>query len=239
MKKITNSSELSKYYSEVNKFIDEYIKLYKVTPSEIYRYINKNLSRFLNKFNLTDIENIERIVKDVIEHRKNMERDKIFKFEQFNTQLNESIIEVGSVTIEHEKILADYFNTSLGHIDVIDPNLHLFEIKDFDQSVKSIVFSNEEVKSISDKLIDRITDELSSMEVSLNSIDGQSLINPFDFLLGSIVSESQLKSNIQSKLNGDKLIEVITTFIPSIVHVEYSSVCRFQGISNGFYIWTL
>lgn len=239
MKKITNSSELSKYYSEVNKFIDEYIKLYKVTPSEIYRYINKNLSRFLNKFNLTDIENIERIVKDVIEHRKNMERDKIFKFEQFNTQLNESIIEVGSVTIEHEKILADYFNTSLGHIDVIDPNLHLFEIKDFDQSVKSIVFSNEEVKSISDKLIDRITDELSSMEISLNSIDGQSLINPFDFLLGSIVSESQLKSNIQSKLNGDKLIEVITTFIPSIVNVEYSAVCRFQGIFNGFYIWTL
>jgi hypothetical protein len=154
MKKITDREELTQYYGKINQYIDEYIKSHKVTPTEIYRYISKNMNRFLEKYQIGDIENIDRIVKDVLEHRKNMERDKVYKFEQFNVDLNESYISVEPSSIEHEKILADYFNTSVGHVNTLDKKNHLFEVKSFDEYFKVICFSENEISKIKSEVLD-------------------------------------------------------------------------------------
>lgn len=237
MKKISNSEELNQYYGKINKYIDDYIKSYKVSPNEIYRYINKNMKRFLEKFKIDDIENINIIVKDVIEHRRNMEKDKVFKFEQFSTNLNESLIYLAPSTIEHEKILADLYNTSLGHVDVLDSNLHLYEIKDFDTPIRSIIFSSNEVNELKVKVKEQILLDLCEISVSLDTLDGNLLNKPFSFLLGAILSKELVKSNLESKLNEQILIDVITNSIPnSVLDFQMNSI-RFREIFKGFYIW--
>ena len=238
MKKISNSSELNQYYGKINNYIDEYISSHRVSPTEIYKYINKNMNRFLEKFGLNDIEYIEQIVKDVVEHRKNMERDKIFKFEQFISKINESLITLTPSTVLHEKILADYYNTSLGHIELMDPNLHLYEIRDFDKIIKSIIFSSEEIELLKTKIQQKISSEISDMSVELNSLDGQILDQSLNFNLKSILSEELLSENINSKLNSVVLINFITKLIPnSMMRLgEFPSV-KFKEIYKGHYIW--
>ncbi len=238
MRKITNSSELNQYYGKINKHIDEYIKSYNVTPSEIYRYINKNMSRFLENIGISDIENIQIVVKDVVEHRKNMERDKIFKFEQFSNGLNESLISLTPSGIDHEKVLSDYYNTSLGHINILEPDLHLYEIRDFDNIKKSIIFSIEEIGLLKNKIQQKISDEIMEKEVELNSLYGQILDTKMDFLLKSIVSPDLLKENINSKLDDGLLIKMITTLIPnSMLDVGNASNVKMKEIYKGYYIW--
>ena len=238
MKKISNSKELNEYYGKINTFIDDYIKSFRVTPTEVFRYISKNMKRFLEKYKIDDIQNIDRIVKDVIEHRKNMERDKVFKFEQFSVRLDESLLSLSPASVEHEKMLADYYNTSLGHIEPIDSEMHLYEIKDFDTTIRSIIFSSDEIIQLKEKIKEKITTELCEMSVTLGSIEDQTLPRPMDFKLGAILSKEMLKSNLESKLDNDTLLGLITTLIPnSIVTTNSVSLVKFKELFNGFYIW--
>jgi hypothetical protein len=239
MKKIANSSELSRYYSDVNRYIDEYISSYRVSPTEIFRYINKNMSRFLEKFGIKDVENIDKIVRDVIEHRRNMEKDKVFKFEQFNLKLNESLIDIGDSTIEHEKVLADYFNTSIGHIEVIDPKIHLFEIKDFETIIRTIIFSSEELETLKSKIINMFISEVSNKEVNINSIGGNLLQDSFTFLLTNIVSQEKLTSNVESKLTEDVFLNLLSKMIPNYITGHESTICEYKGNIGGYYLWTV
>lgn len=239
MKSISSTEELNKYYGKVNELIDKYIKVHKVSPIEIYNYINKNLNRFKSKSSkllgedLNEIHNIDKIIKDVIEHRRNMERDRIFKFEKF---INESIISIEPTTIEHEKILADYYNSSLGHIKIIDPNLHLYKVEDFGRSIECMIFSIEDISKIKKKLISQIQNELLPKQIILNELDGQFLKNPINFLMESIISKDQLEENISNKLDEEKLIELISTLIPKTLPHSYSNL-SYKGRFASFYIW--
>lgn len=238
MKKIANSNDLTNYYSQINKYIDDYIKSHKVSPREIFRYISKNMSKFLKKYNLEDIDNIQRIVKDVIEHRKNMEKDKVFKFEQFNHNINESLFDLGETSVEHEKILADYYNTSLGHIHNVDSSNHLYKIEDFGDSIESIIFSDSEISSIKEVIINKITNELKHKTVLVNSIDSVLLTNPMNFLLENILSEEKLRENCESKLTELTLLEMITILIPSFMGgQQVTQNFKFKGNFKGYYIW--
>ena len=240
MKKISNSDELNHYYGKVNKFIDDYIKIYKVSPIEIYRYINKNMNKFLEKYGIKEIENIDKVVKDVIEHRRNMEKDRVFKFEQFSVLLTESLLYLNPATVDHEKILADYYNTSLGHITVVDSELHLYEVKDFNKVTKSIIFSSNEFSEIKEKIKLKILEELNEVRVDLNSIDDQVLNKSFSFLLGSIMSKELLLSNLDTKLNNETLIDLVTTLLPnSLVGKSTFFEVKFKENFKDFFIWEM
>lgn len=240
MKKITNSKDLNQIYSTVNSHIDKYIEDFGVTSIEIYNYIKKNMSRFLEKFNLKDTEFIEQIVKDVIEHRKNMEKDKIIKFEKFNQKIFESLISISSSDIEHEKVLADFYNSSIGHIQVIEPKYHLYEVKDFDTTIRSIIYSKDEIKILKDKIIQKIIFEIVEMSFIVDKIEEQSLEKPLEFNMKSIVSESTLKDNINTKLDNEYLLSLITNLIPnSLLEIGYSSTVDFKGQYKEYYIWEI
>ena len=94
------------------------------------------MNSFLERSGLKDVQGIKRVVSDVLEHRRNMELDldKVMKFESFNS-LNESVLNLKDSTVEHEKVLADYYKTSLSHVDPIDKNLHLYLVSDFGKKV--------------------------------------------------------------------------------------------------------
>ena len=88
---INNSEDLNKYYNIVNQYVDEYIDKWKIKPTNLKNYLLGNKSRlvnFLEKKGLRDINRIDRVVSDVIEHRVELYKDGVITFENFKLFMN-------------------------------------------------------------------------------------------------------------------------------------------------------
>jgi hypothetical protein len=169
-----------------------------------------------------------------------MEMDKVFNFGDFSVKLNESIISILPSSVEHEKVLADFYNTSLGHIEVLDKGSHLFELEDFGEQKRVIIFSTEEVEMLKDKFKKKILEEFSNKTVSISSLNGISLETPIEVNLGGVISESNLSELIDSKLDKDMVLNLIGKFIPeSLFSFSLLGGAQFRDLFKGFYIWEL
>jgi hypothetical protein len=240
MRKINDTKELNEIYSQINTFIQQYIESHNILPSEIYKYVKKNMNRFLEKNNLKDIEKIDQIVEDVIKHRFGMERDQVMPFSKFSKKLNESLLQTSANSVEQEKILADYYNTSLGHVHTIDPNEHLYEIEDFGESKKVIIYSEEQMSNISENITEKIFQELKMKSIALDSLDGIAINMGFDFLLEPLIDESKYKENIKTKMNKEVLIRLISSLISTMsTKSSMVGIPTFTESFKGHYIWEL
>lgn len=83
MTNISNRDEANFYYNKINDIIDGYIVNYKIRPSEINNYIKNNLKEFISDIGLSNINRIENIIIDVVDHRLNTQKDGIMTFESF------------------------------------------------------------------------------------------------------------------------------------------------------------
>ena len=236
MKKISNREEANKYYKLVNNAINDFMGETKARPSEVHKYLTKNGVKFLKKLELSDVEGIDSVLNDVLLHRRHMEDDKVITFESFS-KLNESSINVGSPSVEHEKILADVFNTSLGHIDVLDPQLHLFKISDFGKDVYAVIFNESEISKIKEDLIIKIKDEVTSKVMSVSDVDGVD-ISPIKFWLSDILDETKLSESINSKISSDLVFDFIKSSFSNEVSLSYNlgQLNSFKEYS-GFSVW--
>jgi hypothetical protein len=226
--KITNSEEVTEYYKIVNNLIDQYIQKWKIKPTSLKSYLKPGTPKFESfvlKNGLSDVEGIKRIIQDVIDDRSHMELDGILKFESFINGVNESsTIGVAKADIQHEKVLADLYNTSLGHIEPIDLEKHIYEVSDFGDKLKCIIYSDDEVKEIESKLA----------EDAYNSFCKKSLIVdnniPYLYLSAeSIISEDKFKKEYKEKLNDSNLIKMISNMIDA----------KYKQKFKGYHIWNL
>lgn len=236
MKKISNREEANKYYKLVNNAVNDFMGETKARPSEVHKYLSKNGVKFLKKLELSDVEGIDSVLNDVLLHRRHMEDDKIITFESFS-KLNESSINVGSPTVEHEKILADVFNTSLGHIDVLDPQLHLFKISDFGKDVYAIIFNESEINKIKESLKMEIKSEISSKMVQISDVDGVS-IDPIKFWLSDILDDSKVVEVINSKISSQMVFNFIKSSLFETPSLNFD-LGRFDNFKeySGYFIW--
>jgi hypothetical protein len=239
MKRITNTEEANFYYQKVNELVDKYIKEHKIRPSELNRYLSKNMQSFLENSGIGDVEGINRIVMDVISHRNHMELDGVLTFESFR-DLNESIVSIGGATVDHEKKLADFYNTSMGHIELVDDGLHLYKVNDFNEKIVAVIFSEKELDSVYSNIESKIIQENKSRTLSISDIDNISLDQSVRINLGDIISEDKLKSILKEKLNKDFILSYIKRSVQSKqdIPVNFSSDrLKFKGESGGYYIW--
>lgn len=236
MKKISNREEANKYYKLVNNAINDFMGETKARPSEVHKYLTKNGVKFLKRLELSDVEGIDSVLNDVLLHRRHMEDDKVITFESFS-KLNESSINVGSPSVEHEKVLADIFNTSLGHIDVLDPQLHLFKISDFGKDVYAIIFNESEISKIKKDLIIKIKDEVTSKVMNISDVDGVS-ISPIKFWLSDILDESKVLEVINSKISSDMVFNFIKSSLFKSTSLDFD-LGRFDNFKeySGYFIW--
>jgi hypothetical protein len=236
MKKISNREEANKYYKLVNNAINDFMGETKARPSEVHKYLTKNGAKFLKRLEISDVEGIDGVLNDVLLHRRHMEDDKIITFESFS-KLNESSINVGTPSVEHEKVLADIFNTSLGHIDVLDPQLHLFKISDFGKDVYAIIFNESEISKIKEDLIIKIKDEVTSKVINVSDVDGVS-ISPIKFWLSDILDETKLSESVNSKISSDLVFDFIKSSFSNEVSLSYNlgQLNSFKEYS-GFSVW--
>jgi hypothetical protein len=235
MKKISNRKEANTYYKIVNDAIDKFSNETKSTPSEIHRYLSRNGKSFLKRLEINDIEGIDSVLNDVLVHRKNIAEDNIMSFENFNT-LNENILTLSPPTVEHEKVLADYFNTSLGHIDLLDPSVHLYSISDFGDKIFAIIIHESEIDVIRKEMCNNIKSEILSKTISISECKGVS-INPIKFWVDDFSQSDLIDDYISSKVTDSHLFEFFIGGLSTTNSYDLSDLSS-KGKIGEYYLWS-
>ena len=239
MRKITNREEANDYFKQINELVDEYIKKWRVKPTEIKTYFKKNIDSFLEKIGLSDVEGINRIIDDVLDHRVHMELDKVMKFESFN--LLESLINIGNTTTQHEKILADYYNTGMGHVEVLDKDIHLYKVNDFGEKVNSIIFSNEELETIYKKIEDNVLEDAKNKVFSITKVDGIEVSSlSIKFWLKDLINEDVFRKQFKEKVDKKQVLLIIKSLVQKhqSIPVNFSADrLAYKEEYKGYHIW--
>lgn len=215
--KITTGQEASHYYNVINSAIDKkYIPL-NISPIKLRNYLkygSDNYKRFLTENNLDDCDDIKKIIQHVLDDRVSIVHDikneNIMMFEEFQSAAN---------AIDYEKVLADYYNTSLGH--VIPQGANKYSINSFGDLINVLIYSEKEMITIYNNYINTMIDEYSAVPVKINQTILMEVTN------GDVMDYEKIKTIIKSKLNKRTLIELISK----------REGYKYKGYNNKYYIW--
>ena len=222
---IKNSEEANKYYQLVNQYIDEYTDTHKIRPVKLGQYLKNSdkLKNFLERNGLKDIKNINRVISDVVEDRIAMEKDLVKTFENFKffeseefkiLNLRQCLYKgVEKSNINHEKILADYFDISLSHINIIDSDKHVFKIESLNSDIECVIYTSNELEIIRENMKEYCFDQVFNKKVRLEGISIELNVNIKDFIdtekFGNHISEvltvKKVKDIIRILLSCDEL----------------------------------
>jgi len=218
---IKNREDANKYYKIVNDVIDSYIKEYKIKPNNLMNYFKPGSKRFSNlikRNGLGEINGIDKILIDVLEDRVHGYKEGILTFESFSTsdyRIN-SIEEclwkgIEKADINYEKFLADYYDTNLSKIDILDPYKHLFEVDGGQGSMKVLIHSNEDLGYIKDNFIEYFKEEFYKKDIEISG-----MIFPLD----EMIDEESIDSMLNEKFSNDEVIRLITDSLKTFEFVD-------------------
>jgi hypothetical protein len=231
---ITNSDEANRYYKIVNDLIDQYITKWKIKPSNLGKYLNpksEKFKSFLSKNKLDNISGMDRIIRDVIEDRIHMEKDGILTYEKFSTLVLESIYNIGDPSINHEKIIADYFHIGLDHINLDSNSSHKYTINSFGDIYKCIVYSKSDINKIYKNMENESYKYFCDSDIIIDNYDVDINLKGKD-----VVSEDAFRKAYKSKMYNTNILKVVKYEISKdILDGEYYELERY----NGYYIWRL
>lgn len=208
-----DSDKLTDYYIKVKSYVDDYISKWNVRPSRLKKYLNRNrLSDFLESQSLNDVKLIDRVLDDVLSSYIALENDSILTFENYNfdDDKNDDILSVlflrmSDSSVDHEKLLADIFDTSLSRIDSIDSTKHLFRVDGLVSDADVMVFDENDIEVIEENVADFVRNKLEKESVSVGISDGVSL----DFAVGDFIDFYDLNSHIWSKIDYSFLVQLL------------------------------
>lgn len=230
---INTREDANKYYQVINGLVDDYIDKWKIRPSNLKRYLqpgSERFNRFLERNRLNDVKGADRVLKDIIEDRFHMEKDGVMTFEGFNIfesndfkidSMKQSLYKgIEKSTTDSEKILADYFDTSLGHIDVVDSGSHVFKLDHWKGGIYAVIYCAADLNIIKENITEFCYDQLKSQKVKITdsiSID-----------LNSLIKEDTFNEKMGLILTDNKVIDIVT---------ECLGIYKFDGEFNDYFIW--
>lgn len=231
---ISNREDANKYYQLINGLVDEYVESEKIRPSKLRTYLKPNgerFQKFLKKNGLDVVKGANQVLNDVIDDRVSEEIDGVVTFETFKyfeseefkiKSMQECLYKaIDKSTLEQEKILADYFDTNLSSIDVIDTYKHKFKLEDWEGEKKQVViYSEEEFEVIKKNFIEYLFDEISKKKIEIGT---------FEIELESLIN----KETFENKLE-DKFTKNVTS---DLISVCLGETWEFESKENSHYIW--
>ena len=231
---ISNREDANKYYQLINGLVDEYVESHKIRPSKLRTYLKPNgerFQKFLKKNGLDVVKGANQVLNDVIDDRVSEEIDGVVTFETFKyfeseefkiKSMQECLYKaIDKSTLEQEKILADYFDTNLSSIDVIDTYKHKFKLEDWEGEKKQVViYSEEEFEVIKKNFIEYLFDEISKKKIEIGT---------FEIELESLIN----KETFENKLE-DKFTKNVTS---DLISVCLGETWEFESKENSHYIW--
>jgi hypothetical protein len=239
---ITNSEEANKYYQIINQYIDEYTDTHKIKPINLGKYLknNQRLIQFVERKGLKDVKNINRVINDVIDDRISMEKDIVKTFENFKfLESNEFKIlnlrqclykGIEKSTIHHEKILADYFDVSLSHIDIIDSDKHIFKIDHY-SFIDCVIYTENEVEIIRENMKEYCFEQVFNKSVQLEGLSIDINVNIKDF-----IDTEKFETHINEVLTTEKVKTIIRLLLscdPQLLYPDEGG--NFIGLNPSHY----
>lgn len=232
---INNREDANRYYQLINNLVDEYTERWKIRPSNLKRYLkpgSERFNKFLERNKLKDIKGSEIILRDVIEDRNSLEKDGVLTFESYKileseefkiTSMKECLYKgIEKSTQKMEKILADYFDTNLSDIDIVDSEKHKFKINDWnDENVSVIIYSEEEFSVIKENISEHLYLELREKEVGL--------ANNVSLKLSDLIDKSSYEKQMEEKLS-EKFCTVLIEELTGHSH---------KGNTQGHYVFIM
>jgi hypothetical protein len=234
-KKISNSEELNNYYKLVHTKLKKFTDL-DIPKNKLVKYLKPNSTNFKkfieNDAELKDIDNIELILKDILDdtyavYKDNLSKNKsIKKFESFTKDIFD-IQTSKEDEIEHEKALADIFSISISYIDLINSKIHLYAIDNNGDLIQSIIFSEKELFSIKDKMVKELCEDLKKRNIKL--------IYNKEILLDDLIDQLEIYNVISDDITLDDVIKTIIEYNGLKAKVSFYNSYVFE--SEKFYIF--
>jgi len=117
-----------------------------------------------------------------------------------------------------EKILADYFDTNLSDVTVVDSKKHTFSIDTWSEVKNVIIFSKEDIDLIKDNILDYLYHEFSNKKIELIdkiSVDLSKIVDkePFGDEISGNITDKLLKEILCELLNAKFKGESLDHFI--------------------------
>lgn len=220
--------ELNNYYNKVNSLVDDYVEKWKIRPSQLKRYFkpgSENFNRLIERSGISNYNGAKQILIDVLDDRLAEEQDGVITFESFKlyessefkySSVRECLYRgINRADITMEKSLADYFDTNLGDIDIVDAEKHIFSINDWQgDNLQVVVYSSDEVETILGNLVDFIFEDLMQKKIEI--------ISNISLNVSSLISDDSAKEEIRGKIDKMK-IDLITEIIGSGFNYETKS----------------
>lgn len=230
--KMTNTEEANKYYDIINKSIDLYTHDHKVLGTRLLSYFKKGSAKYeslIKRSGLGNIENIERIVDDVLEDRALMELDirdneksksrrKLKTFEGFMMKESDQ-----QPNIEFEKALADVYNCGLSHIESLGKNE--YQVSDFGELVKCKIYTKEDIEELRVKL----ENEAWESSKSINVTSKVKSVGIDKISLDQIITKDDFINKLENKISFKSVLKTISK----------STGYRFKTKYKEYYVWHL
>ena len=209
-----NSEELNRYYKLVNEYIDEYVEKWKINPKRLDKYFKNNtrLISFLERNGLDGINRIEKVINDVIGDRKSMAEDGVLTFEGFSVlesdsyrvqKIQECLYRgIDKATVEHEKIIADHYDTSLGHVDIKNSEKHHFSVNGNKYDTKVVIYTKDELEKVKSNLIDYSYTKLVNETMEVMDIGIKIEVKDF-------IDEEKFNQVLEKQLSATKVSEAV------------------------------
>ena len=161
-----------------------------------------------------------------------MRKDSVMTFENFKflesddfkiLDLKQCLYKgIDNVTINHEKILADYYDVSLSQIDVVSAEKHIFKIDE----LNIVIYNEDELNIIKENIKDYVLNQTFSKNIKLDlgSSDLDLNVNVKDFMdtekfnnkIEEILTKENVK-NITSSILECKLCDDEENFIATFM----------------------
>lgn len=225
MKEKITKDNINQYYEKINNIIDSYFE-WNISPVQLKRYLrkgSKGLMKFINRNGLDNINRIEKIITDVIEDRNGMVEDNVLTFEnyEFKDDIDNEVIDsdiiwdnIKESDISYEKIIADFYKTSLGHVEKLNIKKHLYNVSNIEINNDVIVFSKEDMEIIKTNLKKFILQFLKTQSVKLSSLN-------VNIEIKDLLSGDKFEYNVDDKVN-DVISEILS-------NEDFDFVDKFKG----------
>lgn len=208
MRRIETKEEANMYYEIVNRAVDEYVDKWGVRPSMLSKYLSgaKSRARLLASAGVEDVQNIDRVLDDVLEDREAMERDRVMTFESF------------SAGEGHERAAAEHCRTSLGHVVAKADYDHVYHVEDMGDTRTLAVRSDEDMEAFKRLVADRLAQEVLGDETTIHKTDlglssGRRVRTRVNLRMEDIVDRVMLQEALDETLDTKKLTEIMTEYL--------------------------
>jgi hypothetical protein len=243
VRKFDNRQEVTSIYKRISDKIKKRYSAHDISENDIINYLSKNSNRFIESNSLDEISS--KVFKDILNHKKNRvmdmkkkkKNDSILNFNNF-TSINESFFEIEKPTIEHEKVLADLFNTSVGHVEIVDEENHIYSVTDFQIREMVCILSEKDFEKVKSNILMKLIEEISAKSLVIEEVDNVKFDVQFMLDIKDIFDKSKLESCSKKFLIDTNVVALVTNNLrDTLVFVHDYSDVEFVKNVSGFFVW--